>query len=390
MKHITLIITGSIAANKSLILLKQLRKEFLVDVICTRSALNFLEDKNFFYYSEMFEREIYVKGDLITHTNLAVKTNLIIVYPATMSFISKANLAIADSLALSVFLASDTEKILFPAMNHNMYHNQSFQKNLLELSNIKNITIIPPDSGMLACNMIGDGRIKSPDIALAIIKEFFKKNIDLSNKKILINIGRTRSYIDQIRYITNNSSGKMGKELVDAFLKTNAKVILVAGDFDFEIKLKKNLTIIKSNTNEKMFLSMTENFGNADIVICVAALNDYKIKNYISKKINKKENENLFLSLIPNIDVLEQLGKKKKHQILIGFANQNHKSNFNLGLKKMKDKNCDGICINNIDVMGSDKTEIDFYFINNHYHLFGLKTEVAKEIVDIICKNIIT
>lgn len=145
MKHITLIITGSIAANKALTLLAQLKKEFMVDVICTESALYFLENKNFPYYSKMFEQEFYNKKDLIIHTNLALKTNLIVVYPATMSFISKANLAIADSLALSVFLASNSKKILFPAMNHNMYHNQSFQKNLLELSNLENVTIIPPD-----------------------------------------------------------------------------------------------------------------------------------------------------------------------------------------------------------------------------------------------------
>lgn len=236
MKHITLIITGSIAANKALTLLTKLRKEFEVDVICTKSALYFLENKKFSYYSKMFEQEFYSKEDLIIHTNLALKTNLIVVYPATMSFISKANLAIADSLALSVFLVSNSEKILFPAMNHNMYHNQSFQKNLLELSNLENVTVIAPDSGILACKMIGDGRVKNPNTALAIIKDFFKKNIDLSNKKILINAGRTRAYIDQIRYITNNSSGKMGKALVDAFLKTNAKVTLVVGDCDFEIK----------------------------------------------------------------------------------------------------------------------------------------------------------
>lgn len=387
MKHITLIITGSIAANKALTLLTELRKEFEVDVICTKSALYFLEDKIFSYYSKMFEQELYTKEDLIVHTNLALKTNLIVVYPATMSFISKANLAIADSLALSVFLVSNSQKILFPAMNHNMYHNHSFKKNLLELSNIENVTIIPPDSGILACKMIGDGRVKSPDSALASIKDFFKKNIDLSNKKILINAGRTRTYIDQIRYITNNSSGKMGKALVDAFLKTNAKVTVVVGDCDFEIKPQHNLTIIKANTNQKMLLAMNENFNDADIVLCTASLNDYQISEYIPKKIVKAENENLSLSLIANIDVLAHLGKKKKQQILIGFAAQNN-SDKNLGIEKMKTKNCDGICINDINVMTSDETEIAFYFKDNNYNLVGSKVNVAKQIVDIISKNI--
>lgn len=335
----------------------------------------------------MFEQKFYSKEDLIVHTDLALKTNLIVVYPATMSFISKANLAIADSLALSVFLASNSEKILFPAMNHNMYHNQSFQKNLLELSNLENVTIIAPDSGILACKMIGDGRVKSPETALAIIKDFFKKNIDLSNKKILINAGRTRTYIDPIRYITSNSSGKMGQALVNVFLKTNAKVTLVVGDCDFEFKSQNNLTIIKANTNQKMLLAMNENFNDADIVLCTAALNDYQISEYIPKKIVKAENESLSLSLITNIDVLAYLGKEKKQQILIGFAAQDN-DDKKFGIEKMKNKNCDGICINNINVMTSDETEITFYFKDNSYHLVGSKVEVAKQIVDIISKNI--
>lgn len=114
----------------------------------------------------------------------------------------------------------------------------------------------------------------------------------------------------------------MGKALVDAFLKTNAKVVLVAGDCDFEIKSQKNLTIIKANTNEKMFLAMKENFDNADIVICGAALNDYKVSKYIPNKIIKNENENLSLLLIANINVLASLGKQKTQPVLIGFAAQ--------------------------------------------------------------------
>lgn len=388
MKHITLVITGSVATNKALVLLKALKKEFIVDVICTKSALHFLVDKTFPYYSEMFEQQLYAPGDLITHTNLALKTELIIVYPATMSFISKANLAIADSLALSVFLASNAKKILFPAMNHNMYHNPSFQKNLMELSNLENITIVPPDSGMLACKMIGDGRVKNPDVALTIIKDIFQKNINLSNKKILINYGRTRSYIDPIRYITNNSSGKMGQALVAAFLKTKANVTLVAGDCDFEIKAQSNLTIIKANTNQKMLLAMDENFDHADIVICAASLNDYQINEYIPKKIVKTHNEKLSLSFSTNIDVLAYLGNKKKQQLLIGFAAQDD-NNKNCGLQKMKKKNCDGICINNIEVMSKNETIIDFYFKDNNYRLVGSKDKVANEIVAIISKNII-
>lgn len=235
--------------------------------------------------------------------------------------------------------------------------------------------------------MTGAGWVKSPDTALALIKDFFKKNINLSNKNILINAGRTRTYIDSIRYITSNSSGKMGQTLVSAFLKTNAKVTLVIGDCDFEFKSQNNLTIIKSNTNQKMLLAMNKNFNDTDIVLCTTALNDYQISEYIPKKIVKAENKSLSLSLITNIDVLAYLGKEKKQQILIGFAAQDN-DDKKFDIEKMKSKNCDGICINNINVMTSDETEITFYFKDSSYHLVGSKVEVAKQIVDIISKNI--
>lgn len=387
MKHITLIITGSIAASKALVLLEKLKKEFLVDVICTKSALHFLEDKTFAYHSEMFEQKLYVKSDLIVHTNLALKTDLIVVYPATMSFISKANLAIADSLALSTFLASTAKKILFPAMNHNMYHNPGFQKNLAALASADNITIIPPDTGMLACKMFGDGRVKSPEMALTMIQDFFEKDANLFNKNILINYGRTRTYIDPIRYITNNSSGKMGAALVNAFLNAKAKVTLVAGDCDFAVTPQNNLTVIKANTNEKMLLAMNENFATADIVICVAALNDYQVDQYSVKKIVKDKSKSLSLTLVANVDVLAALGKKKQHQILIGFATQNDDEK-RFGIEKMKKKNCDGMCINSFKVIGDNNTAIDFYFNNKNFQLVGTKIEVAKQIVTIISKNL--
>ena len=387
MKHITLIITGSIAAPKALILLKQLQTTFLVDVICTKSALFFLENKDFVYQCKMFEQTLYDKNDVIKHTNLALKTDLIVVYPATMSFISKANCAIADSLALSIFLASTAPKIIFPAMNHNMYHHEQLQKHLIALTNQQNITIIPPDTGILACKMVGDGRLPTPTAAIKIINNNFKKSSSLSNKVVLINYGRTRTYLDPISYITNNSSGKMGHALARACLQTNAQVICVVGDSDILLQPHSQLTIIKANTNQTMLKAMTDNFSKADIIFCVAALNDYQVNNYTSTKISKTKQQNLTLLLAPNIDVLAQLGKNKQHQILIGFAAQDE-NHLSLGIAKMKNKNCDGICINSINVMGQDQTQINFYFQNQSYDLQGTKVQIAKSIVEIISKNI--
>lgn len=386
MKHITLIITGSIAAPKAVALLDKLQTKFVVDVICTKSSLLFLTKIDFTYHSKMFEKTFYEKADIINHTNIALKTDLIVVYPATMSFISKAALAIADSLSLATFLASPAPKIIFPAMNHYMYHNQGFQNNYQSLSLMENITIINPDTGMLACKISGDGRLKEPLAAFNYIINHFNRTIDLTNKTILINYGRTRTYLDPIRYLTNNSSGKMGYALTTAYLKTNAKVIAVVGDLDVKIESHPNLIVINANTNEKMLQAMTNNFQNSHIVVCAAALNDYQSAKYISNKISKTKNKNVTLSLIPNIDVLKHLGIKKTTQTLIGFAAQDG-NDITLGLAKMKTKNCDGMVINNIKVIGNDETEVNFMFKNQTHKLYGSKIDVASKIVTIIGKG---
>lgn len=381
MKHITLIITGSIAAYKAVQLLHKLQTNFVVDIICTKSSLLFLPKIDFSYHSEMFEKTFYEKTNIINHTNLALKTDLIVVYPASMSFISKAALAIADSLALTTFLASPAPKIIFPAMNHYMFHNQGFQNNYQTLSLMQDVTIINPDTGMLACKITGDGRLKEPEAAFDIIDNHFKNSLDLTTKTILINYGRTRSYLDPIRYLTNNSSGKMGHALVSAYLKTNAKVIAIVGDLDVKIVNHPNLTIINANTNEKMLQAMTKHFHNAHIVLCAAALNDFQSAQKNSNKISK--NKNLTLSLVANIDVLKHLGTIKTTQTLIGFAAQN-KHDMALGLTKMKKKNCDGMVINDIKVMDNDETEVSFIFKNQNHKLQGSKLDVATNIVAII------
>lgn len=198
-----------------------------------------------------------------------------------------------------------------------------------------------------------------------------------------INYGRTRSYLDPIRYLTNNSSGKIGHALVSAYLKTNAKVIAIVGDLDVKIVNHSNLKVINANTNEKMLQAMTKHFHDAHIVLCDAALNDFQSAQKISNKISKTKNKNLTLSLVANIDVLKHLGAMKTNQTLIGFAAQNE-HDMTLGLTKMKKKNCDGMVINHIKVMGNDETEVNFIFKNQNHRLQGSKFDVATNIVTII------
>lgn len=389
MKKIILIITGSIAAPKALELYNLLKEKYIVTVLKTPSASKFVKfPENFIVYDDFLEKDFYQKYDSINHTEFALNNDLIIVYPATMTFISKAALAICDNLALATFLASTCQKIIFPAMNHNMYHNQGLQKNLLFLAQEKNVKIVETNQGLLACNIVGDGRLKEPEEAFKIIEDYQLRSTELTNKVVLINYGSSRTYFDDIRYLTTHSSGKMGQALVSAFLAKNAKVIAIVGDISIPLIQDKNLTVIRASTNQTFLSEMNKYFSQADIVICVAALNDYQLKEKRKGKFSKSIEKELNLNLVTNLDVLENLGKQKTNQLLIGFSAQEN-VDFTIAKKKMINKNCDGIIMNNINVMNKDETEVEFCFKDKNYQIKGSKIEVAQEIVKIISKFIV-
>lgn len=382
MKKIILMITGSIAAPKALTLYQLLKQKYQVTVIFTPSASKFVKfPEDVKVHSEFLEQNFYQKTDLISHTDFALNNDLIIVYPATMTFISKAALAICDNLALATFLASPAKKIIFPAMNHYMYHNQAMQNNLALLAKDSSIEIIDTNQGMLACNIIGDGRVKEPKQAFKIIENFTSS--ELTNKIILINYGASRTYFDDIRYLTTHSSGKMGQALASAFLTKNAKVIAVVGDVSIPLIHHPNLTIIRATTNQMFLSKMKEHFAKADIVICVAALNDYQLVKKWQGKISKADYQELQLNLVTNLDVLASLGQLKTKQLLVGFSAQDNQ-NYEIAKNKMLSKNCDGIIMNNINTMNQDQTELTFYFKNQIYQFQGSKIKVAQEIVDIL------
>lgn len=384
MKHVILIVTGSIAAPKATELYKFLAQKYQVTVIMTPSASKFVRfSKNITIHQSFLDKNFYEKDNKIEHTNFALNHDLIVVYPTTMNFISKAALAIPDNLALATFLASEKPKIIFPAMNNNMYLNHSFQNNLNILQQDNNILLQEPEYGMLACQVKGIGRVKEPESAFKIIEKNFEKKQGLKHKIVLINYGATRTYLDDIRYITNNSSGKMGQAFIAACLEQQAKVIAIVGDISVPLIKNQHLTIVKANTNEAMLQAMETYYSNADIVFSIAALNDYVMAQKFVGKINKTQNRHLTLHLIPNIDILQTLGKNKKHQLLIGFSAQDNEEE-KIAKKKMKEKNCDGIILNHIKTMGQDQSKITFYFNNLAYNLFGSKKQIAQDIINII------
>lgn len=383
MKRITLIISGSIGAYKALELSEKLKKDYKVTIILSKNAHYFLKTENINYYQTLFTKNYYQKDDEIIHTNLAKISDLIIVYPASMSFISKITHGNVTDLASLVISCSTCPVLVFPAMNVHMYHNWANQANIKQLKKA-GVEVIKPAYGLQACGDIGLGRLLAVNDAYEIIVKKIKTQTILQNKTILINYGRTRTYLDQMRYITNNSSGKMGLALVRALNKFKTQVISVVGDLDQEPIGKYEY----GETNDEILQLMTKHYQNAHIVICLAALNDYQPNEVINTKVSKREHKNWNINLTANaVDILKTLGEQKQEQILIGFAAEVD-LNIDKAKLKLKEKNLNGIIINNLKTAGTNNNEVIFIFENQQHHFKGSKNEVATKIIEVIANEI--
>ncbi|MFJ1522340.1 bifunctional phosphopantothenoylcysteine decarboxylase/phosphopantothenate--cysteine ligase CoaBC [Spiroplasma sp. ald] len=383
MAKIILVITGSIAAHKGLHLYEALKKEHDVELLLTQDALKFLKDWPTTAKNEIFMKQYYDKKDLSEHITVAEQVDLFVVYPATQNFIAQIAHGFTNTLASLVYSATQSYKMIFPAMNSKMYLSPANLRNLAQLI-VDGNQIYEPRSGMLACNMVGIGRAWEWEDVLKEIKQFLVWKNLWKDKKVMLNFGRTKTYLDDIRYLTNNSSGKMGNALHTVLTWTNCSLTTIVGDCDFPIYYEH----VKANTNNEMLIAMLKTYKEQDIIIACAALNDYQVAVPIKGKISKRKNPQLAVSLLPNVDVLSELGKLKQHQILVGFSAQN---NFDLDYARQKliDKNLDLIIINQINVMGTDQNEIILLTKKGHQQIPSQnKIIIAKEILAAISELI--
>ncbi|MFX4057090.1 MAG: bifunctional phosphopantothenoylcysteine decarboxylase/phosphopantothenate--cysteine ligase CoaBC [Spiroplasma sp. hy2] len=383
MAKIILVITGSIAAHKGLHLYEALKKEHDVELLLTQDALKFLKDWPTTAKTEIFMKQYYDKKDLSEHITIAEQVDLFVVYPATQNFIAQIAHGFTNTLASLVYSATQSYKMIFPAMNSKMYLSPANLRNLAQLI-VDGNQIYEPRSGMLACNMVGIGRAWEWEDVLKEIKQFLVWKNLWKDKKVMLNFGRTKTYLDDIRYLTNNSSGKMGNALHTVLTWTNCSLTTIVGDCDFPIYYEH----VKANTNNEMLIAMLKTYKEQDIIIACAALNDYQVAVPIKGKISKRKNPQLAVSLLPNVDVLSELGKLKQHQILVGFSAQN---NFDLDYARQKliDKNLDLIIINQINVMGTDQNEIILLTKKGHQQIPSQnKIIIAKEILAAISELI--
>lgn len=352
-KTIVLGVTGGIAAYKSPDIVSRLRKENAnVEVIMTEGAKEFVTPLTFqtmsnnVVHHRMFNE---ITSYDVEHISLAKKADLILIAPATANTIGKIANGIADNLLTTVVMASKAKVLIAPAMNTVMYENKFTQENMKKLED-HGYYFINPASGLLACGDVGKGKMSEPWEIVEYIKELFIEK-DLKGLKILVTAGPTREPLDPVRYISNRSSGKMGYSIAKAALERGAEVVLVTGPTNLDKPL--GAKIIEVNTTKEMKEAIEKEFNDIDILIKSAAPSDFRVKNYSENKIKKEANSNeLKLELIKNPDIIKSFGKKKKSQILVGFAAETENLIKN-AKGKLKNKNLDLIVANDVTQRGA-------------------------------------
>ncbi len=348
-KKILIGITGGIAAYKIYGLIRLLTKSGAqVKTVLTPSALNFISPTvlatltgNVPHWDWSVERPLI-------HIDLAKWCDLFLVAPATVNTISKLALGLGDNLLTATWLACDRPKLVAPAANTVMLKNPAVRRHLSFLKE-NGVEIIPSSRGLLACGDEGEGKLAPTELIFDyLIRALTPQRWE--GKRVLITLGSTKEYLDPVRFISNGSSGKMGLALARAIFYQGGEPILVAGDV--KVSLPEWFETYRVETTEEMLQACLQLFEKTDAVFMNAAVTDYRFAKYHVYKL-KKTGDELTVKLVPTVDILAELGRRKKHRLLVGFAVETDNLVEN-ALKKLKRKNLDAIVVNPSEVMGSE------------------------------------
>lgn len=352
-KTVLLAVTGSIAAYKIANLARMLKKlRCNVHVLMTENAQNFINPITFETLTankcliDTFDRNFQYS---VEHVALAKQADAVMIAPATANVIGKIANGIADDMLTTTVMACPCPKIVSPAMNHNMYHNPIVQDNIRKLERF-GYTIVSPDCGMLANGDTGDGRMPEEKVLLEYILREIAFEKDMKGKKVLVTAGATREAIDPVRFITNHSSGKMGFALAKAAMLRGADVTVAAAHTEAESPMF--VKIVRTESAEDMFRSVTELAPEFDIIIKAAAVSDYTPLTMADSKI-KKSDDDMSIRLKRTKDILKYLGEHKQNgQVICGFSMETDNVIEN-SRKKLESKNCDIICANSLRTEGA-------------------------------------
>ena len=389
--NILLCVTGGIAAYKSAEIIRLFKKDGAeVRVIMTESAKEFITPLTLQAVSgnEIHDSLLDVKAEsAMGHIELAKWADIILIAPCTAESLAKITHGRADDLMGSVILASKAPTFIAPAMNTTMWIDKSTQENFQTLIS-RGINFIGPDEGEQACGDVGPGRLVEPEKIIELIKSDLHKG-PLSGKTITITAGPTREQIDPVRYISNNSSGKMGYALADAARLQGANVNLVSGPVS--LTANKGINLFKINSADEMLNKVFECMESSDIFISCAAVADFKPTNYSNTKIKKEDSENLEINLQKNHDILSEVSKRHSSAYIVGFAAETSNVNDNAN-KKLNSKNLNMIISNDVSdkSIGFDSDDNEVHVITKNETIFlkkNKKIKIAREILNIIALN---
>jgi phosphopantothenoylcysteine decarboxylase/phosphopantothenate--cysteine ligase len=390
-KKILLCITGSIAAYKSVVLLRLLIKNGAsVKVIMTEAAKGFVPPVTFSSLSNSpVVSELVADGNWNNHVELGRWADLMLIAPASCNTIAKMTAGLCDNMLLAVYLSSTCPVMVAPAMDEDMWRHTTTKDNINKLKTFGNI-VLPVNNGELASGLIGEGRMEEPEEILNFLKEYFgNRRNELKGKKALVTAGPTHEHLDPVRFIGNKSSGKMGVAIARELQERGAEVTLVIGPVSIE--LPNEMKVCHVVSAEEMFQQVKKMLEKNDIIVMAAAVADYT-PMIVSDNKMKKDSNTLAIEFKRTDDILKYAGKQKSDkQILVGFALETNNSNEN-AIKKLREKNADIIVLNELGDrgvgFGYDTNKITIFEKSGKELRFGKKSkkDVARDIVNTIIK----
>ncbi|GAA3407061.1 bifunctional phosphopantothenoylcysteine decarboxylase/phosphopantothenate--cysteine ligase CoaBC [Paenibacillus hodogayensis] len=351
-KTIVLGVTGGIACYKAAALCSKLAQAGAdVRVIMTESAAKFVAPLTFQTLSrhdvaiDTFDER---DASVVSHIHLADSADLVVVAPATANMIAKMAHGIADDMLSTTLLATEAPVLVAPAMNVHMYAHPAVTDNMRVLGE-RGVHFIEPGEGQLACGYVGKGRLAEPEEIMVAINRLLNPALPLAGKRVLVTAGGTMERIDPVRYITNDSSGKMGYAIAEAAKRLGAQVTLVTGKAS--VAVPAGIEVVPVDSTMDMLEAVLDRFDDCDIVIKAAAVADYRAARPSDKKIKKKD-ERMTLELIKNPDILQTLGERKTKQFIVGFAAETDNGELH-AMDKIRRKKSDLLVLNDVTVPGA-------------------------------------
>lgn len=392
-KKIIIGITGSIAAYKVPFIVRLLKKAGAeVQIIMTPSAKDFVTPLTL---ATLTERPVLIDffdkddGSWSSHIELGLWADIMLIAPVSANSMAKMAVGIADNLLLTTILSARCKVLFAPAMDLDMYKHATTIENIRKLQSI-GYKIIKPVSGELASGLKGCGRMEEPDIIVDVIADVLKESQSFSGKKVMITAGPTHEAIDPVRFIGNNSSGKMGIEIAKAFAEQGANVDLILGPVNNNMEYN-NVNVVSVVSADDMYNSCILHSEDSDIIVMAAAVADFTPASVAENKI-KKEVGVSSINLQPTVDILAHLGKNKKsNQILVGFALETDNELDN-ARKKLVNKNLDVVVLNSLGDdgagFGHDTNKVSILTKNGEDLFYDLKPkqDVAVDLLTVIKK----